>query len=301
MTAPAGPAAADGPAGARPMGFAFWCAVGWLGGLAVAAVLVDVLPVRKSNDPDFLLGVKVGSGDWRQTFSASHPLGVDENGNDLLSYALHGARISLLVGVGTVAFALVVGGWLGMTAGYLRGPIESVLTFFTNAILSIPPLLFLLLLVSVLTAQSGSVSVWKFIFTLGCLTVPVVFRVVRAATLQQSACQYVLAARALGARRQRVLAREILPNVMKPALAYGLVAVGSVMVVEGTLSFLGAGLSGNTISWGRMLQGAAGLGKLKTGPHATFVPAGFLFLTVLSLNFVGDKARERMEVRQAAI
>ena len=161
--------------------------------------------------------------------------------------------------------------------------------------------LFLLLLVSVLTSASGGVSLWKFILTLGLLFSPIVFRVVRAATMQQSRREYVLAASALGATRRRILMREIFPNVVKPALAYALVAVGTVMVVEGTVSFLGAGLSGSTISWGKMLQASSGIGKLKSGPHATFVPAGFLFLTVLSLNFIGDKIRERLEVKQGAI
>lgn len=282
-------------------GIAFWLAVAWLGALTFCALFSGFLPIRKTNDPDFLLGATVGAGDWTSTFGREHLLGVDENGNDLLAYALKGARISLTVGICTVLFAFIVGGWAGMVGGYFKGRLDSVLTFATNATLSIPPLLLLLLLVSVLTAQSGGVSVWKFILTLGTLSVPIIFRVVRAATLQQAAREYVTAARAMGAKSSRVLVREILPNVIKPAMAYALVAVGSVMVIEGSLSFLGAGLSGNTISWGRMLQGAAGLSKLKSGPHATFVPAGFLFLTVLSLNFIGDKVRERFEVKEGNI
>lgn len=285
----------------KGFGIPFWVATVWLGLLAFCAAFSNVLPIRKTNDPDFLLGASVGNGDWTSTFGRKHLLGVDENGNDLLAYALKGSRVSLTVGVLTVLFAFVVGGWAGMSAGYFRGRLDSALTFFTNAMLSIPPLLLLLLLVSVLSAQNGGVSVWKFILTLGALSIPIIFRVVRAATMQQAAREYVMAAKAMGATRTRVLLREILPNVIKPALAYALVAVGSVMVIEGSLSFLGAGLSGNTISWGRMLQGAAGLSKLKSGPHATFVPAAFLFLTVLSLNFIGDKVRERFEVKEGNI
>ena len=285
----------------KGFGGPFYLAAGWLVLLTFSALFAGVLPIRKTNDPDFLLGAQVGNGEWTSTFTRHHLLGVDENGNDLLAYALKGARVSLTVGICTVLLAFVVGGWAGMVAGYFRGRIDSVLSFATNAVLSVPPLLLLLLLVSVLTSQSGGVSIWKFIFTLGALSIPIIFRVVRAATLQQSAREYVMAARALGAKSGRVLAREILPNVIKPALAYALVAVGTVMVVEGSLSFLGAGLSGNTISWGRMLQGAAGLSKLKSGPHSTFVPASFLFFTVLSLNFIGDKVRERFEVKQGGI
>lgn len=285
----------------RPWGVPFWVASAWLVILTLAAAFSSVLPIRKTNDPDFLLGATVGSGAWTKSFGTAHWLGVDDSGNDLLAYALKGARTSLLVGFGTVLLAFLVGGWAGMVAGYFRGRLDSILVFATNAILSIPPLLFLLLLVSVLSANSGGVSIWKFIFTLGSLSIPITFRVVRAATLQQASREYVIAARTMGAKTRRVLVREILPNVIKPALAYSLVSVGTVMVIEGGLSFLGAGLSGNTISWGKMLQSGAGLIKLKASPNMTFIPALFLFLTVLSLNFIGDKARERFEVKQGGI
>ena len=285
----------------KRMGATFWIAVCWISLLTLAAAFANVLPIRKTNDPDFLLGANVGIGDWTSTFTRSHLLGVDENGNDLLSYAIHGARISLIVGVGTVLIGFFIGGWLGMVAGYFRGRFDTILSFISNALLAIPPLLFLLLLVSVLSANSGGVSVWKFILTLGILFVPITFRVVRAATMQQASREYVTASRALGAKNSRTLVGEILPNVIKPALAYALVAIGTVIVVEGSLSYLGAGLSGNTISWGKMIQGASGLQKLKSGPHGTFVPATFLFLTVLSLNLIGDKARERFEVKQSGI
>jgi peptide/nickel transport system permease protein len=285
----------------RSFSFTFWAANGWMIALIALGAFVSKLPLVKRNDPDFLLGAAVQEGEWTSTFAWKHPLGVDENGNDLLTYALHGARVSLIVGVGVVTIGVLLGGWLGMVAGYFRGRLDSILTFATNALLSIPPLLFLLMLVAVLAANSGDVPLWKFILTLGVLFVPIFFRVVRAATLQQASREYVLAARSLGAKRTRILLREILPNVLKPTVSYALVSVGSVIVIEGSLSFLGAGLSGNTISWGRMIQGSAGLLKLKSGPHATFVPAGFIFVTVLALNFIGDKVRERLEVKQGAI
>lgn len=283
------------------LGPAFWFASAWLLLITFGAALADVLPIRRTDDPDFLLGALIGDGRWRATFSRVHPLGVDESGNDLLSYAVHGARTSLVVGAITVAFALVVGGTLGLVAGYARGRIDGWLTFLANAVLSIPPLLFLLLLVAVLSARTGSVSVIGFCLTLGSLSVPLLFRVVRAATMRQASLEYVMAARSLGARPGRVLARELLPNVIKPALSFALVMVGTVMVIEGSLSFLGAGLSASTISWGKMIQTAAGMSKLRSGPHATVVPAAFLFLTVLSLNLIGDTVRERLEVKQSGI
>jgi peptide/nickel transport system permease protein len=162
-------------------------------------------------------------------------------------------------------------------------------------------LLFLLLLVAVMAAESGQVSLTRFIFTLGALTVPTYYRLVRAATLQQATREYVMAAKSLGAQRTRILIREILPNVIKPIMAQALIGIGTVIVVEGTLSYLGAGMGGDTISWGRMMQDASGLSNMQNAPHAMFVPAAFIFFTVLALNFVGDKIRERLEVKQSNI
>lgn len=301
VDAPVADAAVAAAPRRKAFGVAFWVAAAWLGAVTLGALLVDHLPIPKKNDPDFLLGATVGNGEWTKGFTHRHLLGVDDSGNDLLTYALHGARVSLVVGIGTVAVGLLLGGWLGMAAGYLRGRADSVITFVANAILSIPPLLFLLLLVAVVSAQSGSVTLPKFIFVLGVLSVPIFYRVVRAATLQQAQREYVIAASSLGATRRRILIREILPNVVKPTLAYGLVTVGTVIVVEGSLAFLGAGLNPSTISWGKMIQTGAGLLKLQAMPNATAVPATFIFLTVLSLNFIGDKVRERFEVKQAGI
>ncbi len=275
----------------------------WLGFLAFCATAVNVLPLRKKDDTDYLLAASIGDGSihWARTFGKDHFLGVDNNGNDLLTYALNGARISLIVGIATIALGVIGGGILGLLGGFFRGKLEATFTFLTNALLSIPPLLFLLMLVAVMAAQSGRVSLPRFIATLGVLTVPTYYRLVRASTLQQATREYVLAARSLGAKRTRILVREILPNVIKPIMAQALIGVGTVIVVEGTLSYLGAGMGGDTISWGRMMQDASGLSKMQQAPHAMFVPAGFIFLTVLSLNFVGDKIRERLEVKQSNI
>ncbi len=303
LAADAAPGAPAAPLSKKKFGFAFWLAVSWLGFLVLCATSVNKLPIRKKDDTDYLLAAAMGDGSvhWARTFGRAHYLGVDNNGNDLLTYALNGARISLTVGVATIVLGVVGGGILGMLGGFFRGRLESVFTFLTNALLSIPPLLFLLLLVSVMAAQSGRVSLPRFIATLGALTVPTYYRLVRASTLQQATREYVLAARSLGAKRVRILVREILPNVIKPIMAQALIGVGAVIVVEGTLSYLGAGMGGDTISWGRMMQDASGLSKMQQSPHAMFVPAGFIFLTVLSLNFVGDKIRERLEVKQSNI
>jgi peptide/nickel transport system permease protein len=112
--------------------------------------------------------------------------------------------------------------------------------------------------------------------------------------------EFVTAARAMGAKPGRVLMREIFPNVAKPMLAYGLVAAGGVMVLEGSLTYLGVGV-GDSAAWGKMIQSGAGLNGLKRSPHVLFVPMAFLFLTTLSFNYIGDQIRAKLEVKQAGI
>ena len=149
-------------------------------------------------------------------------------------------------------------------------------------------------------SEGLSASVWKLSLSLGILSIPTLYRVVRASTMQFADREFVLAARAMGATRGRILLREILPNVVKPMMAYGLVAAGSVMVIEASLSYLGIGV-GDTWAWGKMIATGQGLSMLNKGPNVAFIPIIILFLTVMSFNFIGDKMRERLETKQGGI
>lgn len=291
----------------RSFGIPFWMFAGWLGFVLIAAIFGKRLPFA-NRQVDYLGSALINDGKPWQTFSSSHPFGLDPNGNDWLSAIITGARNSMIIAFATIAFGFLVGGGLGMLAGYRRGRIDSILIFFTTALLSFPPLLFILIFLTIFAASVKSdgvavglqTSVLKLSLTLGILSIPILFRVVRAATIQFSSREFVTAARAMGAKPGRVLMREILPNVVKPMAAYGLVAAGSVMVIEGGLSFLGIGV-GDSWAWGKMIaQGASGV-TLQKAPHVAFVPIIVLFITVLSFNFIGDKLRERLEVKQAGI
>jgi peptide/nickel transport system permease protein len=291
----------------KSFGVPFWLFVGWIGIVVICAIFGKHLPFVKTS-PDYLGSALINDGKWTKTFSAAHPLGLDPNGNDWLSAAITGARNSMIIAFATILFGFFVGGGLGMIAGYRKGRIDAVLTFLTTVLLSVPPLLFILLLLTILAASVSSTgvaeglktSVWKLSLALGILSIPTLYRVVRASTIQFSSREFVVAARAMGAKPGRVLMREILPNVVKPMAAYGLVAAGSVMVIEGALSFLGIGV-GDSWAWGKMIaEGASGV-TLQKAPHVAFVPIIILFLTVLAFNFIGDKLRERLEVKQAGI
>lgn len=293
----------------KPWGFAFWLAVGWLVTVVTSTVVANLFDWRK--EPDFLNSILVGEGKWRETINMSHPLGLNFSGNDILVNVVVGAKNSLTIALFTVVFGFLVGGIAGMVAGYFRGRVDTILSFLTNVLLSLPALLFILLLIAVISGQEDEAglatglqsSVFKVSLSLGILSIPTIFRVVRASTIQFAQREFVTAARAMGAKVPRILAAEILPNVAKPMMAFGLVAAGTVMVIEGGLSFLGVGVGAGTdvTAWGKQIQEAAQKKDLESAPMVAFIPALALFFTVLAFNFIGDKVRERLEVKQAAL
>jgi peptide/nickel transport system permease protein len=152
----------------------------------------------------------------------------------------------------------------------------------------------LLALVSVLTP-----SLKNEIIALGFLGIPTFARIARANTLVMGRREFVMAAKVMGATNSRVLTKEILPNLIIPIMSYGFLIVAALMIADGSLSFLGLGIPPPTPSWGSMI--AAGQPNLQRDPHLVFVPAIFLFLTVFSLNTVGDRARARFDTKTAAI
>lgn len=291
----------------RPFGFSFWLAMSWLGVILICAIGGKHLPWGHKK-PDYVTSALINDGKWTKTFNMHHLLGTSQNGDDWLSAATIGARNSIIIAFATVVLGFILGGGLGMIAGYTRGKVDTVLSFLSTVLLSVPPLLFIILLLTILSAGNNAAgvaqglqsSVWKLSLSLGILSVPTLFRVVRASTMQFASREFVLAARAMGAKPGRILMREILPNVVKPMAAFGLVAAGSVMVIEGALSYLGIGV-GDTWAWGKMIATGSGISILQKGPNVAFVPIIILFLTVLSFNFIGDKLRDRLDVKQAGI
>jgi peptide/nickel transport system permease protein len=289
----------------------FWFCCAWLAMVTIFALFGKWLPFA-DKEPDYAVGALINGleegKDWKNTFSSNNLLGTDENGNDILANLILGARNSVIIAFATVILGFLMGGGLGMIAGYARGRVDGVMSFFTTALQSFPGLLFILLFLSITSGstepgqvQEGlSTNVWKLSMVLGVLSIPTLFRVVRASTILYANREFVMAARAMGTKTGRILMREILPNVAKPMLAYGLVAAGGVMVLEGSLSFLGVGV-GDSAAWGKMIQSGAGISGLKRSPHVVFVPMAMLFMTVLAFNYIGDQVRAKLEVKQAGI
>ncbi len=294
----------------KPWGVPFWVAVVWLVTVVVSTTIGNLTGWKK--EVDFIGGGDTTDGHWFKTVGLSHPFGLTFSGNDIFHNVIVGAKNSLTIAAFTVVFGFLIGGTLGMIAGYFRGAADSAISFVMNVLVSIPALLFILMFIAVTSASSDSSglemglqsSVGKVSFSLGILSIPIIFRVVRASTIQFAEREFVTAARAMGAKVPRILFREILPNVSKPMLAFGLVAAGTVMVIEGGLSFLGVGVGAGTdvTAWGKQIaEASTGETKLFKSPMVALIPGLCLFFTVLSLNFIGDKVRERLEVKQGAL
>lgn len=274
----------------RRLGFFFWLAVAYLVVLAVAAVFADVLPIK---DP-----AETFAGTSKQGPSGAHWFGSDGVGRDVFSRVIYGAQVSLVIStVGTV-LALVIGGLVGMVSGYYGSRVDRWLTATLNASLVIPPLILFLALVLFLDSEAKR-RIFILVFTFVLLSIAPIARVVRAATLTWAGQDFVLAARTLGARDGRVLFREILPNVAPSLVSYSLIIMAGLIVVEGSVAFLGLSVPPPTPTWGDMIN--KGRTNLDVAAHISLMPAIVMFVTVLALNFVGDKLQQYFEPRESVL
>jgi peptide/nickel transport system permease protein len=278
----------------RRLGLGAWLAIIWVGGMLLLAIAAPILPIPRPTQvfPEIA----------RQGPRAGHLLGGDSTGRDVLSRIIYGARASYMVGFGAVGFGLLIGGTIGLMAGFFRGKFDAIATPAMNVFLAIPQFVLALSLVTVLAAQPGVTGTRRIlvvILGLGIVSIPLLGRITRANTLSWSEREFVLAARAMGARNGRIMLREVLPNVMPAMLSIAFLAVGIAIVAEGGLSLFGAGVQLPTPSWGNMI--AAERSAMRSAPHTMIFTSIVLFITVLSLNYLGDVVRQRFDVRESAL
>lgn len=264
---------------------AFWLAVGWVVLVVVGAALADVLPLAESRDQSRAL-TEVPR--LRPDLLTRHPLGTDKLAFDTLGQVLYGARVSLQVGLLAVTVGFLVGGLIGMVAGYTRGPFDHVVGVVTDSLLTFPPIVLLLAVVTVVDA-----SVVNIALALAVLTVPTYVRLARANTLAFAEREFVLAARVAGATSWRIIRRELLPNVVRPVMAFSLMILAVLIVAEASLSYLGVGIQRPTPTWGNMIS--SGQTELRAHPHLVLVPGVVMFLTVLSLVRIAERIRATLD------
>jgi oligopeptide transport system permease protein len=223
--------------------------------------------------------------------TASHLLGADQIGRDVLSRLMVGSQVSLIVGVGTQLLVLAVGVPIGLAAGYNRGWFDSVVAFVINVFYGIPDLLVALILVFLLGPSLQNIIVAIVVTRWMDMA-----RLVRGQTLSLREREFVEAARASGARPLKILFGHILPNALGPIIVQATFGIPSAILFEAFLSFLGVGVQEPTPSWGSMA--AQGLAGIRISPHMVLAPAIALSLTLMAFNFLGDGLRDALDPRQ---
>ncbi len=259
-----------------------------LAGLAVLSVLVVMAvlaPWIAPHDPNAMAFMMMEGLSW------SHPLGTDDLGRDLLSRLIHGARISLFVGVVTVAIALVVGVALGVLAGYYGGWLDMLIMRYIDLQWAFPNIIIAVYLVAVV--GTGLLNVMAAI---ALAFLDDFARIARGMVLTIKEEQYVAAARTLGASDFRIMWRHILPNATAPIIVQATVSVSYAILAEAVLSFLGLGVEADTPTWGLILSD--GRSFISRAWWLGVFPGLFIMLTVLSINFLGDALRDILDVKE---
>jgi ABC-type dipeptide/oligopeptide/nickel transport system permease subunit len=272
----------------------------WIGGVfGVVFTLMAIAPqwFARGADPR-----SCDLANSRDTPSAEHWFGFDQQGCDYLANVVYGARSSLIIGVTAVLVVLLLGVVVGAIAGYFGGFTDGVLARIADIFYGLPLILGALVLLRVgpstdipviNTRGPGAVALALALF--GWMTA---MRLVRSQVIAVKSSDYVAAARAMGASSPRILVRHILPNAVAPVLVYATITIGVLIAAEATLTYLGVGLQRPAISWG--LQIDAGQDLLRTAPHLVLFPSLILTLTVMAFIMMGDALRDALDPRQRA-
>ncbi len=257
-------------------------------GMVISALVVLAAifgPTLAPYDP-----VALNLADRLQPPSATHIMGADHLGRDIFTRVLYGARISLQVGVVSVALGTLVGLILGAVAGYVGGRTDTIIMAMMDAIYAFPAILLALVLVAVF--KPGLLTVMTAI---AIVRIPIFARTVRASVLAEREKEYIEAAHCVGQRHVTIMARHILPNILAPLIVVTTTYFATAIVVEASLSFLGLGVPPPAASWGTMLND--GRKFMESAPHTVLFPGIAISLTVLGFNMLGDGLRDVLDPR----
>ncbi len=277
----------EGSESGRRYGVVFWAAAVWLSIILFVAIFGDLLPLKdpnRINPADKLLPI----------LTDGSVLGTDQLGRDILARLIAGARISVFISVATVSVGIFVGGLVGATVGFFGGRLEKLVMVVVNIMLSFPALV---LLLGVVAMVGSSLKVLTIMFCV--LAVPGYIRFARASALVLMQRDWVQVSRMVGSKSSRIVLRVLMPDVLVTLITFGLLALGGVIVAEGTIAFLGFGIPPPQATWGSMI--ADGKNSLDESLNLALVSAGTMFLTILSLNLVGDGLRRRYQLRDAQL
>jgi len=266
--------------------------------LAAASVVVvlvicfsAIFAPALSGDPNAL-----AVSERKQGPSANHWFGTDEAGRDLFARTLHGGRVSLTVGVASTVIALIIGTLIGAVAGYFGGFVDSALMRLTDAFLCFPQLFVLIVFGTLMRTTELRVlqgKIGPIAFIIGVLSWMGLARIVRATFLALRKNDFVEAARSIGAGNGRIIFRHVLPGAVGPIVVQATLLIAATIITESGLSYLGFGVQPPTSSWGNLLEGAKA--HMQTLPVYAIAPGMMIFLTVMSINFIGDGLRDALD------
>jgi peptide/nickel transport system permease protein len=226
----------------------------------------------------------------KQAPSSTHWLGTDEIGRDVLSRIIYGGRVTLKIMLGTIGIAAVIGTIIGFISGFSGGIIDTVIMRMMDAIMAFPGLLLALAIIAVLGP-----SITNAMIAISIRAIPGFARIARGQVLGAKEMDYVKAARSIGCSTNYILFKEVVPNAIDPIIVFASVSSASVIIIEATLSFLGLGVQPPTPSWGWMIS--MGMKYWNVAWWLSVFPGLAIFLTVLSINFVGDALRDALDVQ----
>jgi len=273
--------------------------------MAVASLVVLTLMVLLVVVGPLVWKLSINDIDFRARLaspSLAHPMGTDDLGQDILARMLYGGRISMAVGLAAMLMAIFVGVLVGAIAGISRGWVDAGLMWLTDLFLSLPQLPLLLLVIYLFRERLKNLFGLELgiflliVFVIGCFRWMPVARLVRAQFFSLREKEFVEAARALGASVPRQVTRHILPNSLGPVIVAGTIDVAAAIISESTLSFLGLGFPSDVPTWGRLLFDSKDY--LDIAPHWAMFPGMAIFLTVLTINFIGDGLRDALDPRK---
>lgn len=260
--------------------------VGWLVLLVVLALAAPWLGLQDPNEANPLAPLEPPSlANW---------LGTDSLGRDTFARLVHGTKVSLTVALGSVAIGLAVGGAIGLAGGFFGGRLDRLAMGAMTVMLCFPGIILAIALVASLGPNLANVTV-----AIGVVFVPAFARIARANTLSLRHREFVLAAQLVGAKVPRILVHEVLPNLMPALLSYAVVMLGVAILAEAALGFLGLSVRPPQPSWGGMI--ASERSNLVDTPLAVFIPAGWMFLTVLAINWIGERVGRLFDVKGQAL
>ncbi|SES68245.1 ABC transporter permease [Anaerobranca gottschalkii] len=257
-------------------------------GLAIILILVLLAVFAEVIAPYEEVAIKQNLSNRLQGPSREHWLGTDEFGRDIFARLIHGARVSLQVGIVAVGIAIFIGGSLGAIAGYYGGRVDNIIMRAMDIFLAIPSILLAIAIVSAL----GS-SLFNLMLAVGISSVPSYARIVRASVLSIREQEFVEAAKAIGANDFTIILKHIIPNSLAPVIVQGTLGVAGAILSTAGLSFIGLGIQPPAPEWGSMLSG--GRAYLRDAWHVTTFPGLTIMITILALNLLGDGLRDALD------